>query len=241
MRGKIPDAGLPLKVCGLTREEDVRLCLDLGARFTGFIFAPRSPRRILPGDAAAMPRGPAARVGVFAGQDAAEVIRTLKQARLDYAQLHGGEDEDFCRAVGPERIIKTIWPERLGRDGALFRREDLEAECARFAPVCAFFLLDAGLQGGGSGRPLAWGTLDGFAPPRPWILAGGLGPDNLAQALAACSPWAVDCNSGVEKAPGRKDAGKLLDAAALLRASQTGPRRGGTDEPGLRPGPRRGA
>jgi phosphoribosylanthranilate isomerase len=222
-----PDAALPLKVCGLTRARDVLLCLELGVGFTGFIFAPRSPRRIRLEDAAAMPGGAAARVGVFAGQGAEEVLRTLDRARLDYAQLHGGEDEDFCRAVGPERVIKTLWPERLGaRRGAQgtaapFRLEDLEAECRRFAPVCAFFLLDAGQGGGGGGRALPWETLENFAPPRPWILAGGIGPDNLPRALAACSPWAVDCNSGVEEAPGLKDARKLLDAAALLRAPQT--------------------
>jgi phosphoribosylanthranilate isomerase len=218
-----PESALPLKICGLTRARDVSLCLDLGVRFTGFIFAPSSPRRIRPGDAAAMPRGPAARVGVFAGQDADEVLRTLDCARLDYAQLHGGEDEDFCRAVGPERVIKTIWPERLGAGWTPdpFRLEDLEAECLRFAPVCAFFLLDAGLGGGGGGTALAWEILRNFAPPRPWILAGGIGPDNLSRALSACSPWALDCNSRLEQTPGVKDAQKLLDTAALLRASQT--------------------
>ena len=215
----IPEAALPLKICGLTRARDVRLCLDLGVRFTGFVFAPGSPRRIRPGDAAAMPRGLAARVGVFAGQGLEEVIRTMEQAHLDYAQLHGGEGEEFCRAVGPERVIKTLWPERAGS----VRLEDLEAECARFAPVCAFFLLDAGPRGGGSGRSLAWEDLRPFAPPRPWLLAGGLGPENLSRALAACSPWALDCNSGVEEAPGLKASRKLLDVAAVLRAPRITP------------------
>ncbi|MDR1359508.1 MAG: phosphoribosylanthranilate isomerase [Deltaproteobacteria bacterium] len=218
---------LPLKICGLTRAVDVRLCLDLGVSCTGFIFAPASPRGISPRDAAALPRGRAARVGVFAGQEADEVLRIMDSAALDYAQLHGGEDENFCRAVGPERVIKTIWPERLAGVGeesrGLFPLKALTSECLRFAPVCAFFLLDAGQRGGGGGRPLAWESLRDFRPPRPWILAGGIGPDNLLRALSSCSPWAVDCNSKVEAAPGVKDAQKLLDAAALLRASQTSP------------------
>jgi phosphoribosylanthranilate isomerase len=214
---------LPLKVCGLTRAEDVRLCLELGVRFTGFIFAPASPRRLSPEAARALPRGGAARVGVFAGQEAAEVERILAVARLDYAQLHGGEAEDFCRALGPDRVIKTIWPERLARGAAPFRLEDLEAECARFAPVCSFFLLDAGLGGGGSGTALAWEALKGFVPPRPWLLAGGLGPDNLPLALAACAPWALDCNSGVEDAPGRKNEKKLRAAAAALLQATASP------------------
>jgi phosphoribosylanthranilate isomerase len=161
-------------------------------------------------------------VGVFAGQSVEEVIRILECARLDYAQLHGGENEEFCRAIGPERVMKTLWPERSGS----VRLEDLEAECARFAPVCAFFLLDAGPRGGGSGRSLAWEDLRAFAPPRPWLLAGGIGPENLSRALATCSPWAVDCNSGVEEAPGLKALQKLLDVAALLRAPQTTPGHG---------------
>ncbi|MDR1243533.1 MAG: phosphoribosylanthranilate isomerase [Deltaproteobacteria bacterium] len=204
---------LPLKVCGLTRARDVRLCLDLGARFTGFVFVRQSPRYIAPEAVAAMPsggEGAPARVGVFAGQSVNEVLRIMETARLDYAQLHGGEDVKFCRSVGAERVIKVLWPQGLSGPDLL------SAECERFASGCAFFLLDAGKQGGGSGERLPWAALRGFRPPRPWILAGGLGPDNLEEAVKTCLPWAVDCNSGLEDAPGVKNIGRLEAVASIL-------------------------
>ncbi|MDR1947483.1 MAG: phosphoribosylanthranilate isomerase [Desulfovibrio sp.] len=210
---------LPAKVCGLTRASDVRLCLELDFRCIGFIFAPGSPRRISPEQAAAMPAGKAARVGVFAGLPAGEVRRIMETARLDLAQLHGDEDEAFCRAVGPERVIKVLWPQRFA---AAHTEESgpvnlLYEECLRFAPVCAFFLLDAGLSGGGGGVTMSPESLRSFSPPRPWILAGGLAPDNLEHAFAVCSPWVADLNSGLEEAPGLKDETRIRAAAAALR------------------------
>ncbi|MDR3073607.1 MAG: phosphoribosylanthranilate isomerase, partial [Deltaproteobacteria bacterium] len=96
------------KVCGLTRPEDVALCHALGADFTGFIFAEKSPRRLSPEAVAALPKGPARRVGVFARTDIAALRESARRAGLDLVQLHGGEEPDFCRAVGPERVIKTL-------------------------------------------------------------------------------------------------------------------------------------
>lgn len=219
-----------IKVCGLTREEDVRLCLELGIGFTGFIFAPGSPRRVSPEAASRLPSGNAARVGVFVNQTLDEVRRVMSFAGLDYAQLHGNEDTDFCRALGPERVIRVLWPERLlprrGEGDGLSGEALLEAlrrECAAYADACALFLLDAGSGGGGSGRVLPWSLLAGFSPPRPWLLAGGIGPLNAAKAFAACVPFGVDCNSAVESAPGIKDA-KLLHSLVvnLDCARQTG-------------------
>lgn len=202
------------KVCGLTRPEDVALCLALKADFTGFIFAPASPRFVAPQAAAALPRGNARRVGVFAGADLSTVRDVARQASLDMVQLHGGEDPAFCRAVGPERVIKTLWPGSVSP-------QELAREFERFAPVCAYFLLDAGAGGGGSGRTLSWETLQNLACPRPWLLAGGLGPQTLAPALAACSPGGVDMNSALESAPGVKDHA-LLHAAFTLVTQLSG-------------------
>ena len=197
------------KVCGLTRPEDVALCQELKADFIGFIFAAKSPRRIAPEVVTAMPRGTALRVGVFSGADLDTVRNTARQARLDLIQLHGGENLEFCRAVGAERVIKTLWPERLSL-------ENLALELERFEPACAYFLLDAGTSGGGSGRNLTWSGLRRLVFPRPWLLAGGLGPDTLISALSACSPDGVDMNSALESAHGIKDHALLRKAFALV-------------------------
>ncbi len=141
------------------------------------------------------------------GATVEEVQTTMQEAHLDFAQLHGGEDEAFCRAVGPQRVIKVLWPERLGWQG-------LEQELARFAPVCAMFLLEAGASGGGSGKAMNWELLAGLKVPRPWLLAGGLGPHNVREAIAACCPTGVDMNSALETAPGIKDYA-LLHAAVV--------------------------
>jgi phosphoribosylanthranilate isomerase len=197
------------KVCGLTRPEDVALCHELGAEFTGFIFAEKSFRCISPEAAAALPKGPSLRVGVFAGAASATGRDTARTAGLDLVQLHGGEDPAFCRSLGPERVIKTLWPERLSP-------QTLTLEIERFAPVCAYYLLDAGSSGGGSGKRLAWCTLARIAFPRPWLLAGGLGPKTLLPALAACTPGGVDMNSALESVPGVKDHALLRKAFDLL-------------------------
>ena len=215
-------SGLRVKVCGLTRQQDVRLCLDLGVDFTGFIFAENSPRRVSPETAAAFPSGHALRVGVFAGQPLETVTRIMRDVRLDFAQLHGDEDPAFCRAVGPERVIKVLWPERLLREapapgGPACLGDRLERECRRFADACACFLLDAGSGGGGSGRELNGSALSGFNPPRPWLMAGGVGPANAAAIAAACAPYGLDCNSALESGPGVKDQAKLQALMAALQ------------------------
>jgi phosphoribosylanthranilate isomerase len=235
MNAPFSEKSFLIKVCGLVREEDARLCLELGVDMTGFLFVPSSPRYIPPENAGRLPRGGAARVGVFAGQSLDFVRAAFRLAGLDYAQLHGGEDADFCRAVGPERVIKVLWPRRLLRPensgGKAWSGADLPPdllpdllhdECSRFAGACACFLLDAGTEGGGSGGVLPWSLLRGFAPDVPWLLAGGLGPRTVEEALAACFPQGIDCNSGVEDAPGKKNPRllrSLVDSARTLRPS----------------------
>ena len=205
-----------MKVCGLTRAEDVELCHSLGVDYTGFIFVPGSPRAVSAAQVAALPVGTAKRVGVFtkAGLDCIE--ETVRNARLDYIQLHGGETAEFCAAAGPERIIKVIWPEaHAGNTRAL------QEEVDRFAPVCACFLFDAGTGGGGSGKTLEPSLFSQLRIPRPWLLAGGVGPRNLAEALNRCSPDGLDMNSALEAAPGVKDHEQLRTAMSMLKAHKT--------------------
>lgn len=197
------------KVCGLTRDVDVELCAALGVDFTGFIFVPSSPRAVTPDFVASLPRGPARRVGVFAGSPVEEMLAVADAAGLDFFQLHGGESPEVCARLGPERVIKVFWPENRSREEL---REDME----RFAPVCSFFLLDAGKSGGGSGRNLPFERLAGLGPPRPWLLAGGLGPETLATALASCQADGVDLNSALEDAPGVKNPDLLRRAVTFI-------------------------
>lgn len=199
-----------IKFCGLRRQEDVDAAARLGADAAGFIFHPASPRACLPEAAAALSSPGLARVGVFVEQTEEEIARIMALARLDVAQLHGAQDTAACaRRLGAERLWRVIWPRRYADAAALQAALDAEA------PYCAAFLLDAGTGGGGSGCALDWAALEGLRRSRPWWLAGGLGPDNVAAALAACRPDGLDVNSGVEDAPGMKNREKM---AAVMRA-----------------------
>ena len=204
--------GNPLcKVCGLTRPEDVALCLELGVDYTGFIFVPSSPRYVTPKAASSLPKGSARRVGVFAGMPVEAMLHCVHEAKLDFLQLHGGESPEVCRALGPERVIKVLWPESASP-------ASLQADMELFAPVCAYFLLDAGKGGGGTGNSLAFAEIAKFSFPRPWFLAGGLGPENVGNALALCHPDGVDLNSALEEARGKKNPHLLRQAIATVQS-----------------------
>ena len=205
-----------IKVCGLTRQRDADAAARLGAAFCGFIFHPASPRHLTSQAAAAIDTAGMARVGVFVEQGADEILAIMEEARLDYAQLHGAQlhgaqDLACAERIGPSRVIRVLWPERYAS------RAELMADMEAHAQVCAWFLLEAGRGGGGSGRPQDWKRLAGLRSPRPWLLAGGLSPLNVASAVAECHPDGLDFNSGVEEAPGKKSP-ELL-AAALTAAS----------------------
>lgn len=206
-----------VKVCGLTRQEDVDMAASFGAGMCGFIFHPPSPRCVSPAQAALLKSGNMLRVGVFVDQDAEEICRIMAEARLDMAQLHGRQDAACARAVGAQRVIRVIWPARYCHRALLYK------ELHSHADACACYLLDAGQTGGGSGARLDWESLDRLSSPRPWLLAGGLGAENVDLALSQCSPDGVDLNSGVEDAPGQKNAHKLA-AALAVAAKQKGSR-----------------
>ncbi len=203
-----------VKVCGITRAQDAQALQGLGVSgqgvdLLGFIFAGKSPRLVTPKFVAGLPPGPARRVGVFVEQTPDQVSQIMDAARLDFAQLHGAQDPEFCRQVGPERVITVFWPQRHAT------LAELEAEMARYADACAMMLLDAGASGGGHGRSLDFPALRGLHAPRPWLLAGGIGPDNAAQALEA-APAGLDLNSGVETSPGVKDADKVRQVLTAI-------------------------
>jgi len=199
-----------LKFCGLRRQEDVTLATRLGATHCGFVFHAGSPRCVDAVTVSRLESGDMVRVGVFTGQDSDEIARIMRLARLDMAQLHADQSVDCARRLGAERVIRVLWPQRYGDTAAL------EDAAGQYADNCALYLLDAGRSGGGSGHTLAWKKLGGLRLPHPWLLAGGMSPANFRQALTACRPDGVDCNSGVEDAPGQKDARAMTDMARLV-------------------------
>ena len=199
-----------IKVCGMTRPEDVEFCDALGIDLVGFIFHPGSPRNVSPEwTARQRPRG-ALKTGVFVRQVVEEIADIARLAGLDLLQLHGGHTPGQCRALGPDRVIKALWPQRYPR------AELLAADMELFAPVCRAILLDSGTSGGGHGKSLDPDSLRGLAGAHPWYLAGGLGPHNL-ETMKTTGAAGFDLNSGVESAPGIKDFDKIRRAFNILR------------------------
>jgi phosphoribosylanthranilate isomerase len=193
-----------IKFCGLTRPGDVRLASELGADAIGFVFAQGSPRRIEPEQARAMRNALAPLVNVvalFADTPAAEVREAIKHAKPTLLQFHGDEDDAFCRGFGVP-WIKAI---AMG-DGGI---EGAAALQARY-PNAAAFLFDGHACGGSGGQGARYDLkriptgLD-----KPFIVAGGLEPDNVFDAIQATLPWGVDVSSGIESVPGIKDGEKM--------------------------------
>lgn len=215
---------LLVKICGQTRAETARLCVELGANMLGFIFHPKSPRCTAPALPASLLLPGVLKVGVFVDQSVNETAALMRSGRLDVAQLHGGQEHAFCRALadvlGPERIMKVVWPEKAASLAAL--QDELDS----FAPLCGRFLADAGKDGGGHGRGIADAAADVLFQarfPRPWLLAGGLGPQTVGPAFAhfrhgTSAPAGLDINSGVESAPGVKDETLLRAAFSAINA-----------------------
>lgn len=199
-----------IKVCGMTRAEDVEFCDTLGIDLLGFIFHPQSPRHVTPEWACSQKPGRALKTGVFVRQGVEGIRSIATKAGLDLLQLHGGHTVEQCLALGPERVIKTMWPERYPT------MERLASDMLLFAPVCRAILLDSGKSGGGHGRSLSPRDLQELQCSHPWYLAGGLGPHNLA-VMKTTGAAGFDLNSGVESSPGIKDHDKIHTALQLLR------------------------
>jgi phosphoribosylanthranilate isomerase len=192
-----------LKVCGITSIEDARAAIEFGAEYLGFNFYPRSPRYVAPQSARAIIEqlpDEIVSVGVFVNEATPEdVVEILATSGARIAQLHGDESPGYCARVGAERVIKAL---RIG-DG-------FDARRVLDYPVAAILLdaFDPKLYGG-TGKTTNWEVAREAAKLTKIFLAGGLSPDNVAEAIRAVEPFAVDVNSGVESAPGRKDADKL--------------------------------
>ena len=191
-----------IKFCGITRVEDALAAVSLGADALGFVFYAPSPRFIDVARAVAIAGTLppfTSKVGLFVNASAEEVEEVCRAVRLDVVQYHGDELPADC-ARSPRPWIKAI----------RVRPElDVAQECARYAHASAWLFdsYDEQLYGG-SGKPFDWQLL----PPhnrRPIILAGGLSPDNVGQAIRTTAPYAVDVSGGIEAAKGIKDHDKM--------------------------------
>ena len=205
-----------VKICGITNWADAERSIEAGCDALGFNFYPRSPRYIAPEAAAAirnrMPKEIAA-VGVFVNVAPRAVHEIAEALDLTFAQLHGEETPASARAVGRStQVIKAF------RVGPRFP----DSRLARY-PAAAFLLDGAPTNGklrGGSGKTFDWNLARRLGRHGAIVLAGGLTPENVAQAIRTARPSAVDVASGVESAPGKKDPRKLrafLDAVAGAR------------------------
>jgi len=187
-----------VKICGITRPEDAEAAVEAGAGAIGFIFWPKSPRFIDPhrarAIAAALPPFVTA-VGVFVNQPLAYVNGVASLVALGAVQLHGDETPEYAASVS-RPVMKAV---SVGRDEA------------RVWPSRVRLLLDVHdpVARGGTGRTIDWAAAADLAARRELILAGGLTPDNVADAVARVRPFGIDVSSGVERAPGIKDHERL--------------------------------
>ncbi len=200
-----------IKICGITTPENGAAVAQAGADAVGLNFYPKSPRYITRQRAAeiiaALP-AEIAKVGLFVNATADEVTTTFDQLPLDLLQLHGDEPPEFLAALGGRPVMKAF---RLGPDG-LAPIEQYLADCRDRVCLPTFVLIDAYQKGsyGGTGQVADWSTAQAYPPGDhpgypPMILAGGLTPDNVRDAIRAVHPMAVDTASGVETSPGIKD------------------------------------
>ncbi len=184
-----------IKICGVTTPSDALAAAAAGADAVGLVFVAQSARCVdIPTAAEIASCLPpfVNRVGLFMDHSPAEIERVLTGVALDTLQFHGGESPAECAAFG-RPWIKAL---AMGSEALPDWDQWLDAQA---------LLLDShgGGKLGGSGRPFDWSRVPALA--RPWILAGGLGPDNVAEACRQLRPDAVDVSSGVEKSPGIKD------------------------------------
>jgi phosphoribosylanthranilate isomerase len=203
-----------IKFCGITRLHDAELAIAADAWAIGLIFWPRSPRRCEPAAAVEIAAACKRRIevaGVFVNARLDHVAELAEAVGFTMLQLHGDEGPAYCAEAARRTGCKVIKTARV-RSGA-----DVQALAAFHTD---YHLLDSYAAGvpGGTGETFAWEIARAHRGSVPVILSGGLSPDNVADAIAAVRPFAVDIASGVERAPGVKDPDKLTAFAAAVRS-----------------------
>lgn len=186
-----------VKICGITQIPDAQAAMTAGARALGFVFWPMSPRHVdvdIARSIVSIMLPSISAVGVFVDQPAEEVNEIAERVRLDFVQLHGNESLEYVESMR-RPVIKAL---AVGGDVRPVPRK---------WPDSVRILLDVHdpVRRGGTGKTIDWVAASGMAEQREVILAGGLTPENVADAIARVRPWGIDVSSGVESAPGIKD------------------------------------
>ena len=206
-----------VKICGITNLADAKAAVDLGAHALGFNFYEKSPRNISPADAYKIIRELPDKIeaaGVFVNWSPEAIIALARAVDLDTVQLHGDETAAIAREAA--KYFQVTKAMRVGKG---FRRAQLKP----FESVVRAFLFDAARSGqfGGTGHRTDWSRARRAAKTHRIILAGGLTPENIAEAILYVRPYAVDVASGVESRPGKKDPARLRQFfAEVSRANQ---------------------
>ncbi len=197
-----------VKICGITKPEQGDAIAKLGATALGFICVPGSPRYVTPQQIRGMVNHLSVsvdRIGVFANTSTEEISKIVNESGINAVQLHSNESPEFCQklrqALPDIEIIKALrirTPECLNQADSYVSSVDT-------------LLLDAYHRKmlGGTGKTLDWQRLQEFGTSIPWLLAGGLTPDNVLDALTLVQPSGIDLSSGVERTPGDKDLKKV--------------------------------
>ena len=207
-----------VKICGLTRREDVELACSLGAAYLGFNFAAVSTRRISIEASRELCREVSpgvVKVGVFVAESPAEIREAIEAAGLDLVQIHRPLQERDLELPRP-----VIALGRAGNGSPVIPADSLLARCR-------LLLFDAGSpeRPGGTGSPFDWSALEGRRWPVPVLLAGGLTPENVGEAIGRVRPAAVDVASGVESSAGIKDESRLRRFFEAVRRADREPGR----------------
>jgi len=207
---------LRIKICGITREEDAWAAVDAGADALGFVFVPGTPRFIEPERAATITRHLppfVSCVGLFVNADPALIRAAVTEARLDTVQLHGDESPEVGLLLrGQVRVIQAF----------RVQGPEILLQLPNYRKSADAWLLDAYVPGaaGGTGARFDWNlAVEARELGYPLILAGGLKPENIADAIRQVRPFAVDVSSGVELSPGRKDSEKVRRLIAAARSA----------------------
>jgi phosphoribosylanthranilate isomerase len=209
-----------VKICGITSEEDALLAVAMGADAVGFIFAP-SPRQVVPSKVAdIVKRLPVdtTTVGVFRDEVPQRVVEIVHTTGLRAAQLHGFETPSESRTIRSR--VPTLFKAFPAGDPRLDHADDWNADV---------ILIDSATPG--SGQVFDWSLAEGAPSNRRILLAGGLNPANVRDAIRRINPWGVDVSSGVEASPGRKDARRVKAFIEAARSAERTSYRGPEDRP----------